>query len=400
MPENNDVETAERGKAEGTIRELAEGLIRETDSRENRFRPEWVELLLERYRHRPGRPTVHLSDFVGHVQLRLRPETHQLVEPFWDRLVQKDGRWAWRHFRSVVNYLKGGPGTPRLTQWKRFGDVTGFDLDCLESHIDCIKISDGPHVRLLHSPKLPVNLASPAGAHLIGYYFDSNRTNGSFSNKDPILHEDFRKTVRDVFGDLMISETVMESGGFRKGCYLRSNAGYVVRTAMEVSGFDCSRNQTVANNPLPSWLFNCSTPSKSETLSSLWDTEGSVNPHDLKVRQAAPFNPCGNSALPDWPKTIAFRQSSVGDQSHILQSPPLVIVSAALMLFSMGIVSRLEPTGMTSSHGDPTAYWQLRVQREASVRAFQAQIRLRSVLKQSKLDALVRNTPSLPPFFH
>lgn len=91
-------------------------------------------------------------------------------------------------------------------------------------------------------PKTAVNLATPAGARLIGYYFDSNSRNSAFSNKDPALHEDFRNTVREVFGNLSISETIMERGGFGKGHYIRTNVGYTVRTAMSIAGFDCTRD--------------------------------------------------------------------------------------------------------------------------------------------------------------
>jgi hypothetical protein len=388
----------ERGKTADTIKMLAEGLIHETDSREHRFRASWVDLLLERYTQRPGSPIMHLSDFTDHARVHLRPEARAQVDPYWHQLVALDGRRAWKHFRSVVNYLKDEPVLPRIKQWKDFGRLTGFDMNSLEPHVDSIRLSDGPHIRMLNNPKLPVNLATPAGARLIGYYFDSNSRNGAFTNKDSALHEDFRKTVREVFGDLTISETLLKRGGFCEGAYIRTNVGCAVRSALSVAGFDCTRDQTQANNPLPSWMFNQSSLVKSECLSAVWDTEGSVNYHDVKMRQAAPFIPCGNEILPTWPKTIAFRRTCFHNQSHVFHSPPLVVVSAALLLYSMGVVSRLVPTGLTLSHGDPTAYWQLRVEREASIQEFHSRIKLRSAEKQSKLDALCHKSSSPSPF--
>ncbi len=351
-------------------------------------------MLLARYKRHPGRPIVHLSDFIGHAQLRLKPEARQIVQPYWDKLVSRDGSWAWKHCRSVANYLKGRPGTPRLKQWMRFGGLTGFDLDSLEPHVESIRLSDGPHIRMLGNPRLPLNLATPAGARLIGYYFDSNSRNGAFSNKDPALHKDFRNAVRKVFGNLSISETIMKRGGFGKGYYIRTNVGYAVRTAMSVAGFDCARDQTQANNPLPSWMFNQPSPVKSECLSAAWDAEGAVQYHDVKLRQAAPTTLSRVDGIPHWPGSKAFKQLTSENQTCVLESPPLLLVSAALLLRSMGIVSRLEPTGTTLSSDGYIAYWLLRVQRNERIQAFHSQITLHSPHKQRNLESYVRRSSS------
>jgi hypothetical protein len=136
-------------------------------------------------------------------------------------------------------------------------------------------------------------------------------------------------------------------------------------------------------------MFSCDPPIKSECLSALWDAEGSVNARDLKVKQAVPVTLFEDDVTPSWPKRKPFKQLTLDNQALLMESPPLLIVSAALLLYSMGIVSRLAPQDTTINHGESTAYWVLRIQRDESVRAFQTQIRLRSAMKQSQLNSLV-----------
>lgn len=115
-------------------------------------------------------------------------------------------------------------------------------------------------------------------------------------------------------------------------------------------------------------------------------TEGSVKHHDLKFDQGIRTWVYPGETIPRWPDKKAFRKPTLRNQEHILESPPLLAVSAALLLYSMGIVSILQPKELSSSSGNTSAYWDLRVARETSIQAFQAQIRLRSVQKQSRLD--------------
>jgi hypothetical protein len=381
-----------------SIQDLASGLAKETSIREHRFLPGWVVQLSKRYNERPENPTVHLCDLTENSIVYLRSEGRSVVEPCWERLgVLKGKRWAWYNYRGIANYLTGASGkVARLKKWKDFAKLTGFDVNMLEPFVSSLRTSDGPYIRTLRNPKLPLNLATPAGARLIGYYGDSNNRNGAFTNKDSALHEDFRKTVTKVFGDLTMSETVSNRGGFKDGRYIRSNVGKIVPAALTVAGFDNTRDQKQANNPLPSWIFDCNHLIRSECLSALWDAEGSVNYRDLKIGQAIPVVLYPEETIPVWPSNKAFRRISLDDQSCVLEHPPLLLISAALLLYSLGIVSRIMPTKLSSSQGEITAYWQLRVQRDQSIKAFHSQIRLRSEHKQKALDSMAGVSPHLP----
>lgn len=384
-------EPDQRDRISDIIQELARGLAEETDSREHRFQTKWAAILVERYTQHPGNPIVHLHDFVENSMIYLRPEARSTVKPYWERLSASTGyRWAWNRFSSVARYLHGRTyPIARLKKWKDFGNMTGFDVDTLEPHVDSIRISDGRHVRTLTNAKLPVNLATPSGGRLVGYFGDLNCSNGSFTNKDPALHEDFCRTIREVFGDLTTTETIIEGGGFGSGHYIRTNVGFLVTAVLSVGGYDCSRDQKTADNPLPSWIFTCDTKTKSEYLSSLWDTEGSVNSQDLKVRQAVPVDLHPDDKIPAWPGTKDFKELTLDNQFLMMEKPPLLIISAALLLFSLGIVSRLVPTGATFSGGRTTAYWQLRIHSHESIQTLHGLIRLRSLEKQTLLNSLV-----------
>jgi len=272
--------------------------------------------------------------------------------------------------------------------------LTGFDVNSLEPYVSSLRTSDGLHIRMLRDPKLPFDLATPEGARLIGYYGDSNNRNGAFTNKDPALHADFRTVVRQVFGDLTLSETVASRGGFAEGRYIRTNVGKIAPAALTIAGFNNTCDQKQANNPLPAWIFKCEHLVKTECLSALWDAEGSVNFRDLKLGQAVPVSLYPGDNIPTWPSNKPFRQVSLDNQTRVLESPPLLLVSAALLLYSLGIVSRLMPTKLSSAQGAITAYWQLRVQRDESIKAFHSQIRLRSEHKEKALDNLVGTSSS------
>ena len=370
-----------------TIRELTHGLAHETDSRENRFREPWGEALAARYETRPGSPVVHLDDLPGHSMVFLNPEGRLEVKRAWCLLVQSMGaRWASDRFRRIANYLSGrAADVSRLKTWKDFGDLIGFEVNQLEPFVRSIRLSDGAHIRTLSRPKLPFNLATPSGGRLIGYFGDLNSRNGAFSNKVRLLHKDFRMTIREVFGNLSMTETALEHGGFGEGHYLRTNVGYLIPAALTIAGYDCGTDQKLSNNPIPSWLFECDNVVKAECLSSLWDTEGSVNFRDLKVRQAVSVQLHPYDAIPVWPSTKAFRQLAPGNQAAVLERPPLLLVSAALLLFSLGIESRLVPTGTAMSSGVATAYWHLRVHRDRSIRTFRTLVSLRSPEKKTRL---------------
>ena len=370
------------------VTELSEKLIRETNSAEHRFRPKWTESLMSRYQRTPGRPIVHLSNLVDNCIVNLDSGGREIVRPYWEKLVSlRGGRWAWYNYRGIIDFI-GGSTTriARLWTWNEFAKLTGFDVNRLEPYVKSLQVSDGRYIRTLTEPKLPINLATESGGRLIGYRGDSHYRNAAFTNRIPELHQDYKQVIRDVLGNLSFTETAIV-GGFTRKTYLRTNVGYLVSSVLGKAGFENKRAQKQSNDPLPIWMFSCDPLTRGGSLGALWDAEGSVHPHDLKVGQAAICTQDSSEQFPVWPANKAFRGLTCEAQEAVLQSPPMLLVSAALLLMSFNIVSRLMPTKVARVDDVPTGYWHLRVERDESIANFAKHIHLRSH-KQDNLDSL------------
>ena len=381
-PENFDVEDAIR-----PVRTVGQQLCDDTVSAIHHFRMNWVEGLIERYRKNPGGPVVHLSDLLNSTQVGVRTDARQILLEYWERLGEIPGAFNQsEQLRGIRDLVNGRLARfARLDTWKLFGSLTGFRIDDLEPFVVMLRISGGRCMRTVERPKLPFNLATVSGARLIGYQGDANSSNASFTNKDQLLHADYEKCVRDVVGDMTITRTVSTQGGFGEGAYYRTNVGRLITSITRVAGFDNSVDQKLANNPFPLWLHACNTLLIAGCVSALWDAEGSVNFHDVKTSQAAPFAPSGLDEIPRWPLNVAFGGMSYPEQVSVLRKPPLLLVSAALLLRKMGVVSRLWPSKASMTSTGPTAYWQLRIIDKSSIQAFRNQVHLVSAWKSGSL---------------
>jgi len=309
---------------------------------------------------------------------------------FWNRLVhQPPKQRPWERLRGIRDYAYGHPSRlPRLSTWKLFGKLAGFDIDDLERHVTMLRTSSGRYTRTVEQVNLPFSLSTIPGARLIGYQGDANSRNAAFSNRDPVLHADYADCVRRVVGEITIRNTNLHRGGFGAGDYARTNVGELVTILVGVTGFDNSLDQKLANNPLPLWL-NVSTDSLiAACLSALWDAEGSVNFRDLKLGQAVPLPPQLSKYLPNWPENVPFRQVPVEIQTTISRGPPLLLVSSALFLRRLGIPSHLTPTKASMTSTGPTAYWLLRIHQDESIRTFRRRIGLMSPSKRKSLEAI------------
>ncbi|HLQ06481.1 MAG TPA: hypothetical protein VK126_01860, partial [Nitrososphaerales archaeon] len=164
--EDFDVEDAIK-----VVRELGEDLIRATASAKHHFRTEWVDQLVSRYRENPGKPLVHLSDLRDTVMPVLTNKARALVLGCLASHSQKMSFGGWSHpFRNIAAFAGADRSKPaKLRTWKQFAKLTGFDMNLLEPYVSALKLSGGRGMRTVISPNLPMNLASPAGAKLIGY---------------------------------------------------------------------------------------------------------------------------------------------------------------------------------------------------------------------------------------
>ena len=297
-------------------------------------------------------------------------------------------RHLWKRFRNITNFSKGRSLRPsRLGTWKEFANLeSGLPIRSLEPDVAFMRISDGKFIRTISNPKLPINLATPAGAKVIGYRGDVHHSNSSFTNKNPVLHEDYRRCVTTVVGDISITETLLDHGGFTTTHYLRTNVGYFITRLATIAGLENGIDQPHANNPAPVWLVRCDDDTIGAYLAALWDAEGSVNEHDIKLSQAVSLQWLPTSVdVPYWPSRITPNQLEEQSRRYVIERPPLLLVSAAILLSKFGIVSHLQPIGLSRSGSDIKFYWQLRIHKTSDARIFRDKIKL---LSHNKLQTL------------
>ncbi|MDA4126665.1 MAG: LAGLIDADG family homing endonuclease [Thaumarchaeota archaeon] len=380
--ENFDIEDAIK-----TVRRLGHELIGLTAHAKHHFRASWVDQLVTRYRERPGKPIVHLSDLRDTVMPVLAGEARNHVAKFFASFVQKEGLWSsGLVFRNIVRFAREkGDNPAKLRSWREFSSRTGLDLNSLEPHVLALRLSGGRGMRIVKEPILPMNLATPAGGKLIGYRLDSNYSNSAFTNKNLLLHEDYRRAVTEVVGNITITETNNRGSGFKPDHYLRTNVGNLVTTLMSVAGLDISREQRSA------WFFISPIDAIVAFLAAIWDAEGSVNKRDLKLRQAVALEVLSsNLKVPNWPDSLRYSRLDETAKEELLAQPPRILVSTALLLRKIGVICHVEPDRISNTNNGISAYWYLRVMRNDSVRTFHENIRLVSPSKEAQISENVR----------
>lgn len=152
MTHENIGKTSEAGKAElehfdveeaiKEVRRLGKGLIEATRHAKHRFREEWLEQLIDRYRQRPGKPVIHLDDLDDEVVPTLSPQVRDVLYPHWRRLVEEYG-----YMRSMNRFmvLRDIVATAKVTRrsrlggWRRLARLTGFRVNELEPYVTAIR---------------------------------------------------------------------------------------------------------------------------------------------------------------------------------------------------------------------------------------------------------------------
>ncbi|MDA4119406.1 MAG: hypothetical protein OK436_02355 [Thaumarchaeota archaeon] len=376
--ENFDVEEAVR-----IVLSLAEGLIEATTQAKHRFRSDWVDQLVSRYRQNPGKPVIHLSDLPDQVIPNLSKHVNSFLQPYWETLAGERGsEWASQHFRCVWGIMKTGKASrwSSLLIWRRFCQMTGFNLDDLESFVVGLRASGTGTSRVILNPILPFRLATVEGAKLFGYRGDTAYETSALINKEPALHADYRHAVSSTVSDVLFTTSVIHEGGVD-----RTNVGVFVTILTTIGGLDNSKKQKIARNPLPSWLFCGEKEVAKSCQRSLWEAEGSPTRDALKLGQSVH---CPNLQTTSWPSDkrkikISFFPESI--RKLIMESPPPLLVSAALLLFKFGIVSYLAPLGAGKTRDGISATWMLYVYRTRNMRKFERDIGFFSSTKRKKL---------------
>ena len=101
--------------------------------------------------------------------------------------------------------------------------------------------------------------------------------------------------------------------------------------------------------------------------------------------------PDSQLSVPDWPHALPYSRLKGRARDELFAHPPRVLVSAALLLQKIGVVSHVEPDRVSNTKNGVSAYWFLRIMRNDSVRCFHENIMLISPRKEAQLSANVQS---------
>jgi hypothetical protein len=397
-PENYNVEDAIR-----VVQELGSGLIEEAARTrqhvKHHFRQEWLDQLIARYRERPGKPIIHLSDLPDQVIPTLSPGVQALLRPYWDKLVIGHGsEWASMHFRCMWDIMKSREASrwSSLLLWRRFSELTGFNLDFLEPYTKAIRASSTGTSRIIEAPKLPFNLATPEGVKLFGYRGDVTHDSSALVNRDQELHNDYKSSILSTIGLVPFTTSVIHKNNVD-----RTNVGVFVTILTSLGGLDNSQKQKLARNPLPSWIFLTPKEVRISSQRSLWDAEGSPTREALKLGQSVHLPGLEGIIIPSGKRRIKISSLPKKIIDELEAFPPLLLVSSSLVLYSLGIRSHLAPLGLEQTKQGKSAVWMLHVYRTINMRRFEHEIGFLSTEKREKLSRMnsLHHPRSSPPSF-
>jgi hypothetical protein len=384
------------------VQHLAEGLIEANRHAKHRFREEWVRQLVARYRAFPGKPIIHLDDLGDDVIPTLSCErVRPMLVPSWNKLVAERGyERSFLHFRCIRDIAVDARKVSRwskLRNWRQFSALTGLQVNALEPYVIALRVSHVGTSRVITHPKLPFNLATPAGAKMIGYRGDAAYKTSAFHNKNPILHDDYKRAILETVGINPFTTTSREDG------YDRTNAGVFVTMLTSIAGIDNTKRQKKARNPYPGWFFVITDDIVNAGLQALCEAEGSPNKRAVRINQATSFsNVDFGKTCPLWPAKSSVSKLPKETLQTVLQHPPPLLSSAALLLYRHSIVSHLMPERYSRTQSGYSVYWTLSIYRDDNMRKFRDKIGFSTPAKRQKLDKILSKShkPSSPsPFF-
>jgi len=354
------------------VRHLADGLIEATRHAKHHFREEWVQQLITRYRRLPGKPIIHLDDLGHDVIPTLSPDVRPLLIPYWKKLVAEHGYdWSMAQFRSARDIAVGAKVTRwgRLWSWRKFSALTGFSVSSLEPFVIALRVASSGTSRVITHPKLPFNLATSAGAKMIGYRGDATYHTSAFHNTNQLLHEDYKHAITEVIGENPFTITRREDG-----CD-RTNVGVFVTMLASLAGLDNTQRQKKARNPFPSWFFLAGDEIVINGIEALRRAEGSADNRAIRISQAIGFDTLDFGDLcPLWPSKGSVWKLPKATLYEVLRNPPPLLSSASLLLQRYGIVSHMMPERYSTTQTGCSIYWTLSAYRGDNLRKFKSTI--------------------------
>jgi hypothetical protein len=371
MSDEEGTKTDEAGKTKSSIEEfgydynhaISEATRLWSELKERHAARQWkyppndavLEHLLSAWRANPGKALAHLFDLPYFVHVQLDADGIGILKDAWSKLVAKyQFRGAFRQHHAVYSTTTGKHHTISIHALRKLSAESSVDLD---THTTAIRAgANGKSLAL----RFPMRIDSQPLGRLFGYYGDLIHQKVRHTTKDEAVQKDFANTVTSALGDLKITVN-------RRRPYTATYTTSFIQHLFTVGGVNTQIRQLLADNPGPLFLLESPIEVVRAYLGSLFESEGGVSYNEerdaagsVDLHQGVICNPSNGEQVPRHPGKVSYIQ--FGSPTDILDAPPRLLISAALLLLRFDISSRLYPASLyTNEYNEKVMRWKVMI---------------------------------------
>ena len=335
------------------------------------FKRDYTKLLFKKWRENRGKHIINLFDLPDYITVRFNDKGQdQLQRVYFD--LRKIGfeKLSRKHNINLYllhSYIKGKSVSLTIKFLRELSILLptakiNFNVKDLEKNVASIRTGiKGNSLKLEHG--FPINLNQEEWAFIFGVIPDSN-----------IKKFELWSTDRNLLNQ--VSSNLNKIGIENSVRGNRTGEVKIISIVLSFSGIDTTKNQLSCNNGFPYWFFNTSKEFQAIVLSKLIDTEGNVNKGMIRIAQSSLIDLSDEEAnyIISKNKTYVIKQSNCliykvpytelpnRLKEKVLANPPLILISAQLLLMKNGICSVLYPKNICISKNNYTIGWNLNIQ--------------------------------------
>ena len=356
------------------ILKFAKGLIKANRDFKYPIRDSWIQKLIGTYKQYPRESTVHITDLPANTSIEFKEEAKVTLRKYISGKTHK-----FPHY-FLARYVWGMRKRILLETLARI--IPTEDLLKLEKSIISITIWPGKIVKT----RFPLRLEeSISWARMMGFAFDMYIGDGAFSNTAQDLLKIFANTWHEISG------FVPQINKLALGVP-RIHTSKLVKHVFSSVGFvQPDLPQILAEPKFPSWVFGAPEEWEIELLRCMFDSEGDIinAPYHKSVRltQAKLLT---SERIVGTETAFGFLPSHV-KELIVTHGPPLSLLSASLLLFKLGVTSRLFPALAKPNRYGTLCVWRSEIQGKENVMKFKEKIRFfYSKRKNQRLQEVFR----------
>ncbi len=371
------------------VEKLGEELIKTSKNWNYPFKNEWLQQLLLKYRKKPGKAIIHLDNLPDKVRVSFNEKGKTLLWNLFNELKNNIYGYSAYHLyangKALYNYLKNHNNTTSISllNLRRYCKAANWDINSLEKYV--IQIKSTLNGKIIKNKKFPINLLTRSGGIFIGSIPDTSLGyRFTFKSKDEDFIHLYRYAIWNLIGKIESKRRFWnDCHTIRFTSFLNDIAGII--------GFETKGKQIRTNNPLPLFLFQHDKVRR-ESLKTLFDAEGSANfsgKKDRYTRSVILTQVVMLKKIKLKGSKIRFTQLSKKLKKQIINQPPLLLVSAQILLFSEGIHSCLSPSLIYKKNKKWRVRCDIRITGQDNLRKFREKIGFNLIRKLETLELML-----------